>query len=146
MTAPLRRPGAGWLGAVVALGLIAALAFTGRVLHAPLEVADDAPRTTRGPRGFPRGWQRDGDLRWNVVSERSAHHALMVRVEMTEPERAHELAERLVDASRDDFEEILVYVYRPAAGSHLAERRVRWTRATGLDELVLLPVPRPALR
>ena len=146
MTAPLRRPGAGWVHAAVALALTGALAITGRVLHAPIDVADHAPPTTRGPRGFPRGWQRDGDLRWNVVSERSAHHALMVRVEMTEPERAPELAARLVDAARDDFEEILIYVHRPAGGSHLAERRVRWTRATGLDELVLLPVPRPSRR
>ena len=136
----------GLLGAIVALMALGLVAFSARVLHAPLLQAPDEPQALRGPRGFVQGWQRAGSLRWNVVSERSAHHALLVRVEMADPDRARELAERLVPAAGEEFAEILIYVYRPAGGARLAERRIRWTPAAGYDELVLLPAPRPPLR
>lgn len=137
------RAHGGVMGILAAALTLAAVAFSARVLHAPL-LEPPHPRV-RGLHGFLTGWHRDGDLRWNVLSERAAHHALVVRVEMADPARARELAERFVPAAGGAYEEILIYVYRPARGDRLAERRLRWTPHGGYDELVLQPVPRPAL-
>ncbi len=136
------RATGGTAGVLVAALALAGVGFWARVLHAPLEAPD--PPHVRGRQGFFTGWRRDGDLRWNVLSERAAHRALVVRVEMAEPARARELAERFVSATDGVYEEILIYAYRPASGDRIAERRLRWTSQGGYDELRIPPVPRHA--
>jgi hypothetical protein len=133
----LSRLHGGLLGALVALLVLAGVAFSARVLHAPPRSL--ATPTLRGPHGFVTGWQRDGDLEWNVLSERSAHHSLVVRVEMRAPERVGELAARFVPLVSATYGEVLIYAYRPARGERIAERRIQWTRDRGYDELIVSP-------
>lgn len=127
----------GPLGALVAFVALGGVAFSSRVLHAPLLQQAESAHALRGPHGFVTGWQRLGDLVWQVLSERSAHHSLVVRVEMPEPERARELAERFVPLVPDTYGEVLIYAYRPARGQRIAERRIQWTRGRGFDELII---------
>lgn len=140
---PVPRLHGGLAGALVAIVVVLVVAVSSSVLHAPLFQTADRTPALRGPRGFATGWRREGDLHWQVLSERAVHDVLVVRLEMPAPDRARDVVDRLLPLTGGAYREMLFYVYRPGRGDHLADRRVRWTAAHGLEELVLRPAPGP---
>jgi hypothetical protein len=87
---------------------------------------------------------------WRIVSRVSAHHALVVRTEVTQRDAALDVARTIVATSQSDFGEVLVYA------SSLRERRaltgdtasvtitrIRWTPAEGFSTLTYqMPIHR----
>lgn len=80
-------------------------------------------------------WFDEHETRWRILSVTSAHHALVVRVEVADQRIGSELARRFVDTARRDFSEILLYVYPPAGSGSRFVRRLQWTRGGGYTEL-----------
>jgi hypothetical protein len=73
--------------------------------------------------------------RWRTLTRASAHRALIVEVEATDPEDAEEIAERFVADADGRFAEILVYVERERAPAPRLITRIQWTPGGGFQTL-----------
>jgi hypothetical protein len=95
-----------------------------------------------GPRSL-ECWFYTGSTGWRITKRTSAHHAFVVRIEVTDLDRAPGIARFIVKATRPAFGEVMVYA-SPVAGlpgpaaSDAQGRlvtRVRWTEQDGFDTL-----------
>jgi hypothetical protein len=74
----------------------------------------------------PHGW-------WRTLSHASHFDVLLVQAEATDLRDAVDIARAFAANQRETFSEILVYVREPAHAGRVRTRRVRWTRAGGLE-------------
>ena len=80
--------------------------------------------------------------RWRTLSHESHYAVLVVEVEAADIRDADGIARQFVDAERETFSEILLYVQREARAAGDAIRRVRWTSDLGFESLDFNAVPR----
>jgi hypothetical protein len=103
-----------------------------------------------GPRSL-ECWFYTGATGWRITKRVSAHHAFIVRVEVTDLGAAPDIAHAIVKATRPAFGEVMVYATALPRPSHAGTddatpglvTRIRWTEQDGFDTLTFR---RPAAR
>lgn len=113
-------------------GLRAAHSFRGH-LGLP-DCPASAERDLRAPEAL-QCWFYTARGAWRMTSRVSAHHALVVTVEVSAPDDARAVAHLVIERSRADYGEVLVYVAPLAPTGPVDIRRVQWSRASGFSEL-----------
>ena len=113
-------------------GLRAAHSFRGH-LGLP-DCPASAERDLRAPEAL-QCWFYTARGAWRMTSRVSAHHALVVAVDVSAPDDAREVAHLVIERSRADYGEVLVYVAPLAPTGAVEVRRVQWSRASGFSEL-----------
>jgi len=139
------------LHAGVLAGLAGLIALTIGVARVDAPSGLRATRSFRGHLGLPDcPASAEGDLRapdalqcwfysargaWRLTSRVSAHHALVVTVEVSAPDDARDVARLVIERSRAGYGEVLVYVAPLEETGSVDVRRVQWSRLTGFSEL-----------
>jgi len=72
---------------------------------------------------------------WTLLEMATAHDVLVIEVEAREPDRKMEIARALVEPIKDDYEDVLVYVYRRGDETNLPVHRIEWTEQGGYVEV-----------
>jgi len=75
--------------------------------------------------------------RWRIVSHHSFLDVLIVEVEASSQKDAREICRRIVGRDGAAFTEILVYLKQETATASERTVRMRWTRASGYDAIML---------
>lgn len=124
----------GWatrLGLVVCV--VALAVFNWSIRREPLELSTTAGPATAAVDGPSEPLLiNDG---WHIRNMATAHGAFVIEVEADDPSQAATIARALVEPTKDDYDEVLIYVNQRGGDSDLPDRRLQWTPRDGYVEI-----------